>query len=306
MQPYFKDNPAYSVSTTSTAGPGGTTRTVTDRVNINQHMEVAPQLWLGYLSDSGFGGRVRWWYFREGTNQGISIPAGPAGGDTYLTSAGPLGFSAFADNDSKPASLAVTTKLQIQVWDIEAMNSYQASRWNLLVAGGVRITQIDQRYNAYAVGDSGGGTGAIAAAVLSGHNFYGAGPTIALEARRALGCSGLSLYSMARGAVLYGSGKQQANDIFASGGSVFVDSSRDRRSPVLPVGELELGLEYGRNIGSAHAFGQFALVGQQWWGAGNASRSSYVTGFGVPAPGGSPIDNDLGLLGFSFRLGLNY
>lgn len=306
MQPYFKDNPAFAISTTTPTGPGGTPRTVTERVNISQHMEVAPQFWLGYVTDSGLGARVRWWYFRQGTDQSIFVPAAAPGTVTFLASAAPLGFPAFADNDGRDATLAITSKLQLQVWDAEAMNSVQTGNWNLLVAGGVRFAHINQHYNAFAAGDSGGGGGPISANVISGHSFTGAGPVLALEARRFLGDSGLALYSSARGALLFGSAKQNATDIFTGGGATFADSSADRRNSVLPVGELELGLELGRNIGSSHAFGQIALVGQEWWGAGSASRGINTNIFGVPIPGGSSVDSDLGFLGVSFRLGLNY
>jgi hypothetical protein len=311
MQPYFIDNPAFTVSTTTLTGPGGTLRTTTERINISQHMEVAPQLWLGYLSDAGLGARVRWWYFRQGTGQSISVPAATPGTLTFLSSAAPLGFSAFVDNDGSAATLATTSKLQFQVWDAEAINSVQTGRWDLLFAGGLRFVHINHQYNAFVGGDSGGDAGGdagapIRASVLSGHSFHGIGPVLALEARRALGDSGLSLYSSARGAVLFGSAKQNATDIFISEDGTFADSSTDTRNSVLSVVDLELGLEFGRNVGSSHVFGQVALVGQEWWGAGSASRAVNVNSFGVPSQGGAIVDTNLGFVGVVFRVGVNY
>ncbi len=307
IQPYFKDNPAFTVSTTSPTGPGGTSRTVTSRSDISHHVDAAPQLWLGYITDCGLGGRVRWWYFRQGTDQAVSVPPAAPGTLTLLSSAAPLSFTAFADSDGRPASLAATSKLQLQVWDIEALHNLQNGKWDLLFAGGLRLAHINQQYNAFVVGDSGGGAGPISATVLSGHSFHGAGPVIAMETRRLVGESGLSLYSSARGAILFGSGKQSATDIFTGAGGTFVDDSGDQRTSVRPVGELELGLEFGRNIRSSHAFGQVALVGQEWWGAGSASRAINTNTFGTPTPGGGAIvDSDLGFLGVVFRLGVNY
>jgi hypothetical protein len=302
LQPYFTDNPAFSASTTTPTGPGGTVRTVTQRTALSQHMDVAPLLWVGYLADSGLGGRVRWWYFRQATSQGISVPDGGADSLTFLASAAPLGFAAFVDNDGTTATLGVSSKLQLQVWDAEVLSSVQFESWNLLVAGGVRFAHLNQHYNAFVAGDSGGGVGDIAAAVLSGHSFNGAGPVLSLEVRRSLGASPLSLYGSARGAVLFGTSRQTATDIFSNGTETFRDSSSDERNSVLPVGEVELGLE----ARSAHAFVQVAVVGQQWWGAGNASRSATTSTFGVANPGGASVDGDLGFLGLTVRLGLNF
>src|SRR5262245_33866913 len=95
-----------------------------------------------------------------------SVPDGGASSRTFLSSAAPRGFPAFTDNDGATATLDVTSKLQLQVWDVEALSSVQMEYWNLLVAGGVRFAHINQHSNAYAAGDSGGATGDIGVAVL--------------------------------------------------------------------------------------------------------------------------------------------
>lgn len=305
--PYFENNPAFTVSTTSPTGPGGTSRTVTERTDIRQHMEVAPQLWLGYVSDSGLGGRVRWWCFRQTTDQGITVAAAAPNTVTFLESAAPLGFPAFVDNEDRPASISVSSKLQLQVWDAEAMSSVRTGDWDLLIAGGLRFAHINQQYNSAVAGDSGGGTGPITANVPSSRTFNGIGPVIALEVRRYLGDSGLSLYGSARGAVLFGTAKQNATDnFFSSEFGDFSDSSSYEHDSALPVAELELGMEFGRKIGSTFAFGQVALVGQEWWGAGNASRSVNTNTFGVPNTGGAIVDSNLSFLGVTLRLGVDY
>lgn len=307
MQPYFTNNPAFTVTQASLTGPGGNPRAVTNRIDLGNHMEVAPLLWFGYENESGLGGRVRWWYFRHGTDQAVAVGPGAPGTLTFLSSAAPMGFTAFADNDGQTAALAVTSKLQLQVWDIEATTNFQSCKWNLLLAGGVRYAHINQNYNAFVTGDSGQSTRPITASVLSGHSFDGAGPVVALEARRALCDCGVSLYGSARGAILFGSARQTAFDVFSSNDGTFVDEATERRNPVVPVGELEMGLEYGRQFGSSRVFSQVALVGQQWWGVGSASRAVNTNSFGVPNPGGGAIvDSDLGFLGMAFRMGVSF
>jgi hypothetical protein len=136
---------------------------------------------------------------------------------------------------------------------------------------------------------------------VSGHNFHGVGPTLAVESRRPFGASGLALIASARGSVVLGSAKQ---DAALPDQNVVAADHRDRG---LPIGELELGLEYGRALGGSRLFGQVALVGQDWFGAGGASRSSVNV-----APGGAFVgaayvgDSDISFLGVSFRLGLDY
>lgn len=309
VQPQFSNNPAFTVSQAFVGQPTrrGATRTVTDSTDIVQHMEVAPQLWLGYVGESGLGARARWWSFSAATSQGVAVPAGTADNLTSLESAAPLGHSAFVDNDSKPASLYVTSKLRLEVWDAEALAGVQAGCWDLLLVGGMRYAQISQHYDAHSAGDTGLGTGFVQGAVLSVRTFNGLGPTAALEARRSLGDSGLALYGSARGSILFGDARQHVRDIFVNGAGTFFDDASNRRNDILPVGELELGLEFSRAVGGARAFGQVAAVAQQWWGAGSASRAVNLDSFGVPVHGGGTVvDSDLGFFGVAFRLGLNY
>jgi hypothetical protein len=75
----------------------------------------------------------------------------------------------------------------------------------------------------------------------------------------------------------------------------------------MPVADAELGLEYRRTVGGSHFFGQVGLVGQQWFGAGSASRSSIDVIPGGAFSGSSYVgDSDIAFLGLSIRLGVNY
>jgi len=282
LQPGFENNLAFGLQQTVGAAPG--TRTDT-RVDVSHRMEIAPLLWLGYLGENGWGGRARWWYFRVGTSQ--FAPDDDAG--TVIVSAAPLGLGL-----TSGAGMNVTTKLELQVADLEAMQSFRCGRWDFLFAGGIRLARVNQAYNAY-IDQTAQNT------LLSGHSFQGVGPTIALESRRSVGASGLVLFGSARGAVVFGSAKQSAT---LPDQNVHAEDHRNRG---LPIGELELGLEYGRTVGVGRVFGQVAFVGQEWFGAGGASRSSVnVTPGGAFVGAGYVGDSDISFLGVSFRLGLNY
>jgi hypothetical protein len=306
LQPYFSNNPSYGVVSVPAGFNTTAATSTTSHVDVSHNMDVAPEIWLGYIGDNGFGFRARWWYFRQDTSQSLTSGASPLTGSDNLTSAAlsaaPLGVGVEADNASGPFSFSVTTKLQLQVWDFEALQDIQVAGFDLLFSGGLRFAHINQEYNAW---DNEAGATNPVSAVTSANSFDGLGPVVALEARRALGNTGLAVYGRTRGALLFGSEHQSAFGINlseASGGNVNASDSHDR---VMPVAELELGVEYGQRIGNMRLFGQIALVGQDWIGAGNASRSNTLNAAGIPE-GGSTADSDLAFLGLAFRLGVNY
>src|SRR5262249_34448106 len=138
---------------------------------------------------------------------------------------------------------------------------YMVGRWDFLLSAGVRLTHIDQAYNAFV-------PVAGASTLLSGHSFHGIGPTLSVEARRGFGDSGLFWYASARASVVFGSASQSATLPDQNVNAL------DHRDIGMPIGEVEIGLEYGFAVRCARLFGQIALVGQDWSGAGSASRSS--------------------------------
>jgi hypothetical protein len=309
LQPYFQSNPAYHVLTENqTVQPALIT---VDRVDVSSHVEVAPLFWLAYLTEGGWGGRARYWYFREGTSQTVSFPPFQGGTLVTLTSAAPLGLQAFGNtitgSQGEATSFNVLTKLQVQLFDLEGIEAFQGFGWNFLVSGGVRLARIDQTYNVY---DAQSSSINVYHALLSSWRFQGAGPVVALEGRRPLTAGGLALYGSARGALLFGYSDQNASfsGIQLRNNDPDPQISSQRRYRGLPIGELELGLEYNHNVGPACLFGRIGLVAQDWVGAGGASHSAAGTpGFSPnPVQGGAPVDTDLAFFGLALRLGVSY
>lgn len=293
IQPYFETNPAFSVFVQST-GPG-------ERVDIKHHMDVAPLVWLGYIGANGVGVRGRWWYFREGTSQTISFPGG---GNFSVFGASVMGAQLIVDS---PSAYNVTSKLQLQVADLETVKNASIGDWDFLLAGGVRYADVSQNYNAYA-------NPATQGPVLSGNSFTGIGPVLALEARCPLWGCWLSFYGSARSSLLFGRLNQHA-----FGNKTQFDANATPPAPgpgdvinaahhdqVVASEELEVGLEAHMRVKSLTVFGQVAMVGQEWYGAGNASRSA----FSQPPTGapvfGTDISSNLGFFGLAVRLGVNY
>jgi hypothetical protein len=285
LQPFFSNNPAITFFRQGT-GPGR-------REDIRHQMSAAPLVWLGYRDDSGLGVRGRWWYFREGTDQNYQLPP-PQGRTLTVLSAAPMGAFIIRDN---PRAFAVTSKLQLQVADVEVFQDATLCNWNFLLSGGLGYADITQNYNAYAIGRG----GVRSKPLISGSSYVGFGPEFAVEARRPLSDTGLNLYGSARTRLLFGNATQNA-----FGGDELRGSQENRQHAVVAVEELELGLEYGRTVGQSRFVGQVALVGQEWFGAGNATRSNRVS-----APTTIPIfsgedTSTFGFLGVSFRVGVTY
>ena len=84
----------------------------------------------------------------------LVLAGGGLSSATPATSAAPLGLQAFGDTLSimhgpEATSLNVTTKLELQVADVELLQNFPAYGCNFLVSGGVRLARLNQTYNAY-------------------------------------------------------------------------------------------------------------------------------------------------------------
>ncbi|MCZ2344415.1 MAG: hypothetical protein LC104_21860 [Bacteroidales bacterium] len=294
MQARFDNNMAFGLQRTTNRStgaipPGSPGTRLTQRLDIDHSVVVAPEVTLGFVNAAGLGARVHYWYFREGTDQVLNGGA-PGVNSTLLYSASPLGLG-FIDGTS---AMEVTSKLNVQVLDTEAIYVHSGSRWNVLFAGGVRIARIDQSYNAF-VPQSSNNT------LLSNNTFHGAGPTLAVEVRHPVCCACLNLYGKVRGSMVYGEANQSATRPDQN------LAAQENRVASIGIAEMELGMEYNKIVRSSQLFGQVGVVAQNWSGAGSASRSSVNV-----LPGGSFVgasytgDSDINFLGLAVRLGVNY
>jgi hypothetical protein len=236
-------------------------------------------------------------------SQSLALPTSLGPTDTTLTTAAPLGPRLFLNTDNGGSGeFATTSQLHFQVGDIEAFQQFACGACSFLVSAGVRVAHFNQEYNAFV--NQVVGLSTQNESLLSSHHFTGAGPVLALEARRSL-WGNLGLYGTGRGSVLFGSARQ---DVLSTGSlgdpsPITVESHWD---PVITVGELEVGVEYGLTLGSWRLDSQLGLVGQEWFGAGNPSRTAQG---GVPTGfpfGAVTTDTNLGFFGLVFRVGINY
>lgn len=290
VKPYFDNNPAISFHYQGT-GPGA-------RHDIRHHMVAAPQGWLGWMNDDGLGARARFFYLRAGTSQNFAFPLNTIyntnGSILTVLSANPAGAAIISNN---PTEFAVTSKLEMQVGDYEILQELDYCNWNFLVSGGVSHANIIQQYNAYALNTF----GISERPLTSDVQFVGVGPTVAIEFHRPLCNSCIGLYGSSRSRVLFGTNRQTV-----VGGEELRGNVTSAQDAVVAVQDLEFGAEINYEVGAARFFSQFALIGQEYFGLGNPSRSSRgappttIPNFGVED------NSNLGLFGLSIRAGVNY
>jgi len=271
MQPTFTNNPAFVI-----ARPLGDTRII----EFNERLDFGPDLWVAFTHERGWGVRARWFQFDHDANQ--SYTAAAAETIRAITSR-PAGQTAVAGTVVAGSNLALT------VADIQGTCHFNRGPWSHTLGLGVRYTHISQDYRVTLTSP------AAHVNVVSGHNLNGVGPAATLETRRRLGETGLALYGALYGSIVFG--HAQENNFASNGGAPqYVERSY---TDALPVGEMEIGAEYRREVGRANVFVQAGFVGQLWWGAGNASNFDAI-------PFSSAGDTNLGFLGLVVRAGVRY
>jgi hypothetical protein len=291
-------------------------------LSITYDYEFAPRVWFGYADPCGLGFRARWWHFDQSTTDSV----GNAFDGNFLS-------------DELTATItqqvAVESDLELSVWDLEATAEYRLGCWSFLLAGGLRYARLSQNYRgtevaSFSTFDSDTQATAefdLASSVGLSDRFWGLGPTVALETRYAIGCTGVSLYGGARLSVLVGRGEQEfnqaalfrleANDptdppptsVQFSQSSAFTVG----RDDVLPIGEIELGLEWNACYCGSQYFVQAALVGQSWFdavipstGGESGDRASLLDFSSLSFDGGKDNDNQLNFFGITFVAGVRF
>lgn len=316
--------------TTGSTGNTATVFGQTTNQDFDWNMKPAGACWLGVTNPSGFGIRARNFFFDGTSADALvsltpgqaSTPFGQVPSVTNVINPSPFVPQNFpgalppvvagSQSFSSPAQLLnvgvgqddllFRSSLKIDAVDIEPNFAWSAGNWSFLAGAGVRYLQIAQTYQA-GLQNLGGGAPASEFETLNLSNkFWGVGPTISGEFTWTFRGTGLALFASGRGSLLVGSANRLAvmtevlNDptgLTANGIPTFIQ--RESRIPnrtdvVLPVAELELGLEYGLDLGNKRLYFRGAVVDQTYFDAGNASRTT----------------GNLGLFGCQVSSGLNF
>lgn len=298
MKPYFTSNPAYHVMTVGTSngmGPPATTMVEHDSPNFSYGLDAAPFVCLTYPGEDGFGLRGRWWYFDQDSRLTaanspaalVDISSMSASGLPLESPSHPPGKKGHPPGKigdppgemSDPADqFAFGSSLRVLVFDLEATQEFCIENWMLTFSAGGRYAHLAQNYDAWETSAAGTAGSSLLGCAHTGHSFDGGGPTVSAEVMHRLGNTRLSFYGDVRGSILYGD--QRVNSSFDKmlSPSYIVETSTGGDS-LLPVIELELGIQYTGDWGDWKPIVRAGLVSQTWFNAGNATSTGGNLGF---------------------------
>ncbi len=141
-----------------------------DAVTPSNDFEISPRVWLGYVGQSGFGIRSRWFQYQHDLK---------AGSGTFDEVVG-------------------RNYLDVYAADIEFTQQVDLGCWKLNAGAGLRAGGVKRRMTLQQLGQD---SEAIAS------RFEGIGPTAFAELRRPIMGTGISLIVNGRGSVLFGDGR---------------------------------------------------------------------------------------------------
>jgi hypothetical protein len=278
LRPYFNNNAALVGYTLANASVSTTEFAPT--------YNASPRIWLGYVGECGFGGRISYWEY----DQAASAPAGVQSGQDVLyfapgiTSSVPFINLGFMQTEFPGDTLTTSERLHMYTLDAEVTQCLQICCWNFVFGGGLRDASVHIGRESILVP---AGAAAPYEDATIDNNFDGIGPTLFTEFRRPFGGCGFAFVGNMRGSLLYGTKSLHVNDVFPTLAQTHTyDQSIDG---CLGVAELSLGIEWDRAIScNTTVFAQGLWECQYWDNIGNSI-----------SPGG----DSLGLSGFTFAVG---
>lgn len=267
VSPFFHDST--KATSYSFVDNNGTDTWVGEAVEFHYDHEITPKIWLGWVGASGFGGRARYWIFDHEGDTSTLAPQGDSGAEAWVPDAGYLFASGLFGE-----TLVVGDSLKVYTVDLEITQQMHFLPASFQFGGGLRIAGIETTYHAQVLDDQ----AAVTEGLLFERNFEGAGPTMSLEYRREIATSGFAVLAGLRGSVLFGerTAVGQETDLFWD--EVDITSTHDNTS-VLGIGEVELGLEYARQLDWGRAFFRGTYEGQLWLDGGTPNSTEGDLGF---------------------------
>jgi hypothetical protein len=266
--------------------------------NFAYGTQAAPLVWLGWQFEADKGIRTRFFWFNA-ISSPLSLafdPDQPSVSDRSLSAPPGLanlpGQQQFLEPGSSvlfvggyTSNLSVSSYLRLYALDLEYTYERTGNRFDSVFTAGGRYLGCDQSYTAFA---SASGTDPISGdskyetqSMSSVQNFSGGGPTASWLGRMRLGGSRLAAYGCLRGSLLAGAQTNRINFVdndynLTTGGLEFTNGSivTNTALGVLPIGEIDLGIEYGGAFWDRLWFVRTGVVAQDYFGLGSPNGST--------------------------------
>jgi hypothetical protein len=229
-------------------------------------LEFSPRVWGGYKGAAGFGVRGRWWWYDHGSGGRFAFNPLEVGVAEPVDTTG----DGVADVNVILDSATLRSNLTLNSIDLEGTQDGNFHNWDFQIAGGVRYAKIEYDMIGSIAGNIEDPIGELPAGfepftdtISAASEFSGVGPTIALAGRRPLMfADGLAFMVGVRLAFLFGDSTATLTTENA-----FADPlvASDFEEHLVQVWEVQVGLEYSRQLASgARLFGAAFLAAQVW------------------------------------------
>lgn len=220
--------------------------------HLEDGLQLAPRTYIGVEGEGGLGARLRWWTF-----------------DNILT------YQGVGDGVGGPVALNGLFRLDLDTIDIDVTQRGHFQNWDLQVAGGIRYAHIGAGVSGFGLNN--GDFPEVRINLLDPKLvFDGAGPTIALQARRPLGDTGFSLVGGGRTSLVYGDADFRT--------PFWITGTQTVNNVALQIWEFQLGAQYERELFD----GVTGVMGVAWeaqrWESGSMGAFAlhgFMTNFGI-------------------------
>lgn len=271
LMPFPESKTAYTKTTSS-----GTSNTT-----FSDQVLAGPRLLIGYVYHNGWGLRADGWNLIGST--GLGTTNSDVTGTTVISTPGAAPFqiiSPSATNTNLTAGLgsdqwAFRRAFDIRIADAEVIKECTMFDLFFVIGAGARYANIQQSYTASRTNNVGSATVLDREDLGFLSRFTGWGPTLSLEGIHPIkGCC-LSLYGNIRGSAIIGTEQFSQNysafsiapnSIATPGPSV---SRVTTDSRIVPMAEIETGLQAGKRIGGCYLYGRLGAIASRWWNVGN-------------------------------------
>jgi hypothetical protein len=285
LKPHWSNNNTAFLTTNGMANG----RVAVEATNFSYGFSASPGFWFGYVNRFGNGIRTNFFSFNQSTSAMGSVGIGQAMIDPFAFGSSNYGVFTIVPG----TTLWSQSALQVTTWDIEAIKRVNTMNWNWTAAAGVRYMYLNQSYGAQIDPSMFAVNGA--SSIFTRHFFNGAGPTLAMNGRRPIADTPLGIFGGGRGSLLFGNSEQRFTQTFNAAGQ---NSFHSADWGVIPVGELEFGVDFRRPLGAMTLVIENALLGQVWLDAGTSSNTAALAGNFTSA--------SMGLYGLRSSIGLTY
>ncbi len=237
-----------------------------DLIPYGQQYELTPRVWLGFQGSNGIGVRATFWdyYYRDGglrlVNDGTRFP-----GATVTSTMFPALISTVFPGDA----LAVNTFLSAATLDLEGTYEVRIRQAEVLLSGGLRYGNFDQRYGATV-------TGLAPASLRWSREFEGLGPTVGADMNLPLFGTRFYATGGARLSFLFGEktlARRVVNDLSPIAGPPVVVLKDAEEVSGAYATRLGLGRKRKTRFGDFFAEGAYEA---QLWTAGGAPTLTFL------------------------------